>query len=62
MGSLGSLSEEERKQYILEVLTPIGYNFIVTPKEIDYFVEKLGFLLGNALNHALHRNISFETE
>ena len=33
--------KEERKQLVLEVLTPIGYNFIVTPKEIDDLINEL---------------------
>lgn len=60
MGKLGTLTEEERKQLVLEVLTPIGYNFIVTPKEIDFIVQKLSLVIGNSINHALHDNISFE--
>ena len=60
MGKIGTLTEEERKQLVLEVLTPIGYNFIVTPKEIDFLIHKLSYVLGSAINHALHENISFE--
>lgn len=60
MGKLGMLTEEERKQLVLEVLTPIGYNFIVTPKEIDFLIRKLAYVIGSAINHALHENVSFE--
>ena len=42
------------KELIFEVLNPIGYNLIVTTKEIDFIVEKLGKLIGEALNQILH--------
>ncbi|MDD3392118.1 MAG: GPR endopeptidase [Bacilli bacterium] len=57
LGLVGSLSEDEVKQLIFEILTPIGYNLIVTPKEIDFVVDKLGEVLGNGINQALHDNI-----
>ena len=54
LGIIGTLSEEEIKELIYEVLNPIGYNLIVTTKEIDFVIEKLGKLLGEALNNSLH--------
>src|SRR5699024_6752177 len=33
LGMVGTLSEEEKRALIQEVLTPAGYNMIVTPKE-----------------------------
>ena len=36
MGIIGTLSDEEMKQLVYEVLSPIGYNMMVTPKEIDF--------------------------
>lgn len=55
-GIVGSLSEYEMKQLIFEVLTPIGYNFMVTVKEIDFIIEKLSDVIGNGINMALHDN------
>ena len=55
LGLLGNLTEEETRQLIFETLTPIGYNFMVTPKEIDFIIEKLTDILGNGLNKALHK-------
>jgi len=55
LGLLGNLTEEETRQLIKETLTPIGYNFMVTPKEIDFIIEKLTDILGNGLNKALHK-------
>lgn len=57
LGALGNLSKEEKKLLINDVLTPVGYNLIVTPKEIDFIVDKLTDLISKALNMALH-NIS----
>lgn len=54
LGMLGYLKEEEIKQLFFEVLTPIGYNLIVTPKEIDFLVEKISDVIGNGLNNILH--------
>ena len=55
LGIVGTLSDKERMELILEVLNPIGYNFIVSTKEIDYMIEKLGELIGISLNHVLHK-------
>ncbi len=57
MGMIGNLNEEEIKQLIFEVLTPIGYNLMVTPKEIDFVIDKLGEVIGNGIDCALHENI-----
>ena len=54
LGLVGLLNEEEVKQLIFEVLTPIGYNLMVTPKEIDFLVDKLAYVIGNGINKALH--------
>ena len=54
LGLVGSLNEEEIKELIYEVLNPIGYNLIVSTKEIDFIIEKLGKLLGDGLNAVLH--------
>lgn len=54
LGMLGNLTEEELKQLFFEVLTPVGYNLIVTPKEIDFLVKKLSDVIGNGLNQVLH--------
>jgi len=54
LGLIGTLSESEIKELIFEVLNPIGYNLIVTTKEIDFMIEKLGKLLASALNSCLH--------
>lgn len=55
LGELGKLEPLDLKQLLDEVLTPIKYNFMVTPKEIDYLIEKLSLLIANALNKSLHK-------
>lgn len=57
LGIIGSLTEDETKQLLSEVLTPIGYNLMVTTKEIDFLIENLSQILGKGINHALHKKI-----
>lgn len=57
MGMIGTLSEDEKRQLIHEVLSPLGQNLIVTPKEVDTFIEDIGNLVANGLNSALHEAI-----
>ena len=57
-GLIGNLSEDEIKQLIREVLNPIGYNMIVTTKEIDFQIEKLSYLISNSINNVLHKNVT----
>jgi len=56
LGQVGLLTEEETKELIFEVLTPIGYNMMVTPKEIDFLIDKLANIISNSINCALHKN------
>ncbi|MDE5587177.1 MAG: GPR endopeptidase, partial [Bacilli bacterium] len=56
LGEVGQLSEEELQELIFEVLTPIGYHMVVTPKEVDFVVSKLGTILANGINRTLHKN------
>ena len=58
LGFLGNLTEAEMHQLIFEVLTPIGYNLMVTPKEIDFIIDKLGLLLSTSINKALHSKMN----
>ena len=50
---------EDFKKLIYEVLFPINYNLMVTPKEIDFIIDKLSLLIGNGINKVLHK--SFKT-
>ncbi len=55
-----SFDEREKKQLIFELLQPLGQNLMVTPKEVDTFVEDLAVVLANGLNVALHDAIKME--
>lgn len=56
LGLIGTLTDQETKDLINEVLIPINYNLMVTPKDIDYIIEKLANLIGQGLNKAIHEN------
>ena len=55
LGMVGTLSDDELNKLFDEVLTPINCNMMVTPKEIDFVVEKLSMLIGNGINKSLHK-------
>ncbi|MTW84126.1 GPR endopeptidase [Virgibacillus dakarensis] len=59
-GIVGTLSEEEKKALIKEVLTPIGYNFMVTPKEVDGFMIDMSHVIANGVNAALHEKVDVD--
>jgi len=60
MGMVGSLSPESKRQLIEEVLSPLGQNLIVTPKEVDSFIANIAKLIANGLNCALHEAVNME--
>ncbi len=59
LGQVGLLNEGEKRQLISEVLTPNGYNLIVTPKEVDDDIKDLATLISSGLNRALHEFVQF---
>lgn len=58
MGMLDSISEQERLQLVKEVLQPLGHDLIVTPKEVDKFIEDIANIIATGLNAALHEAIT----
>ena len=54
LGYIGLLDSNKLKSLIWEVLSPVDANMIVTTKEIDFIIEKLGKLISEALNKTLH--------
>ncbi len=56
-GIIGSLDEEKKKDLISEVLNNINYNLIVTPKEIDFIIEKLANVISNSINNAINKEV-----
>lgn len=57
LGAVGTLEEEEKRKLIYEVLAPLGHNLMVTPKEVDAFIEDMANVIASGLNAALHHQI-----
>jgi spore protease len=57
LGLLDGMQEEERLQLVREVLNPLGHDLLVTPKEIDQFVEDIANIIASGLNAALHEAV-----
>lgn len=58
LGMVGVLPDDEKRKLIYEVLSPLGHNLMVTPKEVDVFIEDMANLIANGLNAALHESIN----
>lgn len=54
LGMIGTLNDTELQRLIFEVLNPIGYNLMVTPKEIDFVVKKMSNVISSAINNSIH--------
>ena len=53
LGLLGTLNDEELQILIYEVLNPIGYNLMVTPKEIDFVISNLSNVISKSINNSI---------
>jgi spore protease len=60
LGMVGSLSSDEKRQLIAEVLQPLKQNLIVTPKEVDSFISHMAKLVANGINCALHESVTLD--
>lgn len=60
LGMIGTLEENEKRQLIREVLAPLGHNLMVTPKEVDVFIEDMSNVIAGGLNTALHQTVKQE--
>lgn len=60
MGIVGNLEDKEKRKLIYEVLAPLGHNLMVTPKEVDMFIEDMANIIASGLNAALHSDINQE--
>jgi spore protease len=60
LGMIGTLPDEEKRKLIYEVLSPLGHNLMVTPKEVDVFIEDMANLIANGLNASLHSAVDQE--
>ncbi|MBE6139098.1 MAG: GPR endopeptidase [Firmicutes bacterium] len=54
LGLVGTLDEQELQMLLYEVLNPIGYNLMVTPKEIDFVIQMLSNVISNSINNSIH--------
>ncbi len=54
LGNVQDLEKDDFKLLLDEVLTDEA--LMVTPKEVDFVMEKLSLLLGNGINKTLHKN------
>lgn len=60
LGIVGNLSDDEKRKLITEVLTPIGHNLMVTPKEVDGFMIDMASLIANGVNAAMHETVNVD--
>lgn len=60
MGLMGELSDTDRISLIDEVLGSLNYNFIVTPKEVDFQIDKLSQVLSKGINNIIYNKTSLE--
>ena len=58
LGNFGKLTINEKKELIDLVLTPMGLNMIVSPKEVDIDIENLSEIISGAIDHAVHEIIA----
>lgn len=58
LGMVGTLPDDEKRKLISEVLSPLGHNLMVTPKEVDVFIEDMSNLIASGLNAALHQTVN----
>lgn len=58
LGQIGMLNEIELKKLFEEVLTPNGYNLMVTSKDIDLEIEDLSKIVAWGINKALHESLN----
>ncbi|WP_130616618.1 GPR endopeptidase [Cohnella abietis] len=56
-GVFGKMEENERLELVKEVLNPLGHDLLVTPKEIDKFMEDIANVIASGLNAALHEAV-----
>ncbi|KRF11241.1 GPR endopeptidase [Paenibacillus sp. Soil787] len=60
LGLLDNIHEDERLLLVKEVLNPVGHDLLVTPKEIDQFIEDIANIIASGLNAALHDAVSVD--
>ncbi len=53
-GLFGTLSDSDKMSLINEVLNGLDYNFIVTPKEVDFQIDRLSSVISSGINGYIH--------
>ena len=56
-GLLNQMDDNERLQLVREVLSPVGHDLLVTPKEVDEFIEDIANIIASGLNASLHEAV-----
>ncbi|WP_019422542.1 GPR endopeptidase [Paenibacillus sp. OSY-SE] len=57
LGMLDDIGEQERLMLVKEVLEPLGHDLVVTPKEVDEFMEDMANIIASGLNASLHEAV-----
>lgn len=57
IGLLGELSDADMQRLINEVLNSVDYNLIVTPKEVDFIIDRLVYVIAKGIDISLHREV-----
>ncbi len=47
LGLMDTMQEQERLELVKEVLNPLGHDLLVTPKEIDQFIEDIANIIAS---------------
>lgn len=58
--SMADLSDADRKMIISQVLPDVLGDLMVTPKEVDRFIEDMGVVVAGGINQAMHPHIDYE--
>lgn len=58
LGKIGLLTEEDRRDLFMNILTPNGFNLMVTSRNIDEEVEDLSKIVAWGINKSLHSSIN----
>ncbi|WP_372662812.1 GPR endopeptidase [Cohnella sp.] len=56
-GVFGTMEENQRLMLVKEVLQPLGHDLLVTPKEVDKFMEDIANIIASGLNASLHEAV-----
>jgi len=58
--SMENLSDADRKTIVSQVLPEALGDLMVTPKEVDRFIEDIGVVVAGGINQAMHPHIDYE--